>query len=180
MSAIRLLVLGVLMSKNEIHGYEIRRELESWNAEKWANIAYGSIYFALKKLAEEKLVEPLATNETAPARILYKITDSGKEEFMRLLRAQWWEPKSIIDPFQVALTFMNYLPNDELILALETKSDYLKTIINSFEKGVPMRISSQNFPRHITENFRLAVAHLRAEAEWIQGTIQKIKAGELP
>lgn len=180
MSAIRLLVLGTLMIKNEIHGYEIRRELESWNAEKWANIAYGSIYSALKKLTEERLVEPLETSDVAPSRIMYRITDTGKEEFMRLLRQQWWEPKSIIDPFQVALTFMNFLPKEELILALETKSDYLKTIINSFEKVTPMRIASQNFPRHITENFRLAVAHLRAEADWIQGTLEKIKRGELP
>ena len=48
MSPIKLLILGVLMIKKEIHGYEIRRELESWNAEKWANIAYGSIFLLEK------------------------------------------------------------------------------------------------------------------------------------
>ena len=99
---------------------------------------------------------------------------------MRLLRQQWWEIKPIIDPFQVALTFMNFMPKDELILALETKLDYLKTMTNSFEKVIPMRVSSQKFPRHIAANFRLAAAHLRAESDWIKETIKKIHEGELP
>ena len=29
-----------------MHGYDIRRELETWNAEQWAQVAYGSIYYA--------------------------------------------------------------------------------------------------------------------------------------
>ncbi|MDQ6604403.1 MAG: PadR family transcriptional regulator, partial [Chloroflexota bacterium] len=56
MSAARLLILGVLQLKSPAHGYEIRRELELWRAEQWAHIAYGSIYFALNKMAEEGLV----------------------------------------------------------------------------------------------------------------------------
>ena len=73
MSAMRTLILGVLMSKKESHGYEIRRELESWNAENWANISYGSIYFALKKMAEEKLIEAVESSEDAPARVFIKL-----------------------------------------------------------------------------------------------------------
>ncbi len=180
MSAIRVLILGVLMTKKEIHGYEIRRELESWNAEEWTNIAYGSIYFALKKMAEEKLIEEIQSGESQPARILYTITESGKEEFMRLLREQWWAIKPLIDPFQVALTFMNYMPRDELIVALEMRFDHLKMMINSFEKMLPLRAAAQNYPRHINENFKLAVAHFKAEAEWIKDTLEKVKAGDLP
>ena len=180
MSAMRVLILGVLMANKEIHGYEIKRELESWHAEKWANIAYGSIYFALKKMAEEKLIEALPGDVALPAKIMYTITESGKEEFMRLLREQWWEIKPIIDPFQVALSFMTYLPKDELILALETRFDYLKTLINSLEKVVPLRMAAEKFPRHINENFKLTIAHLKAEADWIKDALKKIKAGELP
>ena len=46
MSAMRTLILGVLMSMKESDGYEIRRELNHGMREKWANISYGSIYFA--------------------------------------------------------------------------------------------------------------------------------------
>jgi len=56
MSATRLLILGALRFMQPAHGYSIRRELERWNAETWANIAYGSIYFALNKMEQDGLV----------------------------------------------------------------------------------------------------------------------------
>ncbi len=180
MSAIRILILGILMEKKEIHGYEIKRELESWNAEKWANTAYGSIYFALKKMAEEKLVETVQGDDEVPARIMYTITKSGKEEFMRLLREQWWEIKPIIDPFQVALTFMQHMPKEELLVALETRLNHAKMTINFCKNAMPIRAAAEGYPRHINENFKLAMAHLKAEAEWIESTIEKVKTGELP
>ena len=34
MSATRLLILGVLRFKQPTHGYDVRRELESWQAER--------------------------------------------------------------------------------------------------------------------------------------------------
>ncbi len=49
MSATRLLILGVMLKKPPIHGYDVRRELEMWGAEQWANIAYGSILFGAQQ-----------------------------------------------------------------------------------------------------------------------------------
>src|SRR5579885_3635134 len=120
MSATRLLILGVIRFKQPTHGYEVRRELETWRAEQWAHIAYGSIYFALNKMAEEGLVEAVGTDQIGkrPARTLYTITEDGKEEFQRLLSDYWWDRKPLIDPFQVALAFMNHLPREEILLAL--------------------------------------------------------------
>lgn len=181
MSAIRTLLLGVLVQQGPKHGYEIRQELESWNAEQWASIAYGSIYFALKKMAEEGLIKVLENKgDEKPGRILYEVTEGGKKEFMDLLHKQWWEPKPIIDPFQVALTFMNCMPKDELLLALEHKADSLRASIKSMAHLIPLRMADNNWPRHITENFRLATAHLEAELKWIEGAIKKVKNGELP
>jgi len=181
MSAIRTLLLWVLVKQGPKHGYEIRQELESWNAEQWANIAYGSIYFALKKMAEEGLIKVLETKEgEKPGRILYEVTEAGKDQFMDLLRKQWWELKPIIDPFQVALTFMNCLPKDELILALEHKADSLRANIKSMTHLIPIRIADIGWPRHITENFRLATAHIEAELKWLEGALKKVKNDELP
>src|SRR5690242_12715847 len=122
----RVLVLGVLL-KQPMHGYEVRRELESWNAEQWANIAYGSIYFALNKMTEEKLVEVVNSEDKVgkrAGRTEYTITDKGKEEFERLLREHWWNRKPIIDPFMVAITFMNALPHAELLEALKFRINF--------------------------------------------------------
>lgn len=181
MSAIRILLLGVLLNQGPKHGYEIRQELESWNAEQWANIAYGSIYFALKKMSEEGLIKILENKkDLKPGRILYEVTQAGKEQFMSLLRKQWWEIKPIIDPFQVALTFMNCMPKDELLLALEHKADSLRACIKSMTHLIPIRMANTNYPRHITENFRLATSHCEAELKWVEGALEKVKNDELP
>ncbi|GMU19157.1 MAG: PadR family transcriptional regulator [Candidatus Babeliales bacterium] len=181
MSAIRTLLLGVLVQQGPKHGYEIRQELESWNAEQWANIAYGSIYFSLKKMTQEGLIKILEnTDDEKPGRILYEVTEVGKNQFMNLLREQWWELKPIIDPFQVALTFMNCMPKDEIILALKHKADNLRANIKSMTHLIPTRVADKEWPRHITENFRLATAHMEAELKWIETAIKKVKNNELP
>lgn len=178
MSAARLLILGVLQYKSPAHGYEIRRELETWHAEQWAHIAYGSIYFALNKMAEEGLLAPAGTDQVGkrPARMLYAITDDGTAEFNRLLRDYWWERKPFIDPFQVAITFMHRMPREQLLGALRFRRDHLRALINAFGP----RVIPADVPRHIGENFRLAVAHEKAELQWVEEAIGKVERGELP
>lgn len=57
MSATRLLVLGVVRMYGRAHGYQVRRELLSWSADKWADVQPGSIHHALN-LLEQIDVEP--------------------------------------------------------------------------------------------------------------------------
>jgi DNA-binding PadR family transcriptional regulator len=175
-----LLILGVLRFKQPAHGYSIRRELETWRAEQWANIAYGSIYHALGKMAEEGLIEAVDTEQAGkrPARTTYRITSDGEEEFQRLLREYWWELKPLIDPFQVALTFMNELPRDELLAAMRHR----QTRVQAFLAGFSFAIKSWNeyVPRHIEENLRLISARYAAEVPWAEEMIGKVERGELP
>lgn len=182
MSSIRLLILGVLKKHVSIHGYDIRRELELWRAEEWANIAYGSIYFALNKMAEEGLVEVVSTDQVGkrPARTAYAITEADKSEFDRLLRECWREPGPVIDPFQVALTFMDELPRDELLAALRARAGQLRASIIASECTFSQKITHPHTPRHITENLRLSLAHIAVELRWVEEAIGKVERGELP
>jgi len=180
MSSTRLLILGVLKNR-PLHGYEVRHELELWSAEQWANVAYGSIYFALKKMAEEGLVEAVGTDQIGnrPARTIYAITERGRAEFERLLREYWWQYKPVIDPFQVALTFMDQLPRDELLAALRHRSERLRSFLSAFNYMVTGKIGGET-PRHIAENLRLAMSHDETELRWIEAAIGKVERGELP
>src|SRR5690606_27409964 len=53
MSTTRLMILGLVKWMQPVHGYDVRRELESWRVDEWTNIAPGSIYHGLRRLAEE-------------------------------------------------------------------------------------------------------------------------------
>jgi DNA-binding PadR family transcriptional regulator len=165
-----------------IHGYDLRRELETWHAESWANIAYGSIYFALNKMAEEGLVEMVSTDQPTrrPARTLYCITEKGQTEFMRLLREFWSELKPIYDPFQVALTFMDSLSKEELITYLRRRYDHLAALLELSSRPDSPKLVDPGAPRHIYENIRLAIMHMQTELNWLEETIEKVERGELP
>ena len=183
MSAARLLILGVLQIKQPVHGYDIRRELETWNAEQWAQVAYGSIYYALNKMADEELVEVVSKGASGgrPAKTQYKITGRGEAEFQRLLREYWWNRKPVIDPFQVALTFMNFMPREELLAALRVRSDKLNADFKALEYLTEgPKTQNPHTPRHIAENLRLVQGYYKAELAWIEQTIGKIERGELP
>ncbi len=180
MSAARLLILGVLTAHSPAHGYSIRRQLETWRAEQWAHIAYGSIYFALSKMAEEGLVEMIASDQVGkrPARTLYAVTDAGKTEFQRLLREYWWERKPVVDPFQVALSFMHRMPTDELLAAMRTRAGVLRAMLEGLTWAPDMK--ALGAPRHIIENYRLVRYHMEAELRWTEEAIEKVERGELP
>ncbi|HEY1485636.1 MAG TPA: PadR family transcriptional regulator, partial [Micromonosporaceae bacterium] len=42
-----MMILGLVKWMQPVHGYDVRRELLSWSADEWANVAPGSIYHAL-------------------------------------------------------------------------------------------------------------------------------------
>ena len=63
MSSTRLLVLGAVRIFQPVHGYDVRRELLSWRVDKWANVAAGSIYNALKTLTKDKFLKVVGTGQ---------------------------------------------------------------------------------------------------------------------
>ncbi len=179
MSVIRTLLLGILNDKQPRHGYEVKQILESWKADKWANIGFGSIYFALKKMAEEGLLVVLEDQGSKQDKTVYQITPAGSNAFMALLRKQWLELHPSVDPFQVAITFMQYLPKDELLTALEHRADTWRHILKTSGRVLPMALKDESLPKHVAENYRLLLAHYQTELEWINNTMEKIKNGEL-
>ena len=68
-----MLVLGVVRTFQPVHGYDVRRELVSWHAEEWAQVAPGSIYNALKSLTRDGLLEMVGTDQVGgrPERTTY-------------------------------------------------------------------------------------------------------------
>lgn len=181
MTSTRLLILGVLRQKQPAHGYEVRRELEAWGAEYWANIAYGSIYHALSKMAEEGLIEPVDTDRVnnRPAKTSYAVTELGEAKFQMLLREYWWEHKQVTDPFQISLAFMDALPRDELIGALQARVSLYRSAAERYEHSIRLKTMA-GAPRHVAENLRLAAAQCTAAAGWAEEAIAKVERGELP
>jgi DNA-binding PadR family transcriptional regulator len=178
MSTTRMLMLGLIRWVEPVHGYEVRRELVSWNVEEWAHIAPGSIYHALRKLTEEGLLEEVGTEKVSgrPARTLYRTTRFGREEFERLLRKYWWEPHAATDPFLAALSFLPALPRREAVLALRNRAALLRGHLAQSREALGRWADEK--PVHVGWLMELTDVRAQAEVEWCERVAARIEAGE--
>ncbi|WP_238547192.1 PadR family transcriptional regulator [Actinoplanes friuliensis] len=179
MSATRMMILGLVQWMQPVHGYDVRRELLSWSADKWANIQPGSIYHALRKLSDEELLREVATEQVGarPARTTYEITDKGSAEFQSLLRGNWWSIATPPDPFLAAFSFLPALPRHEAVAALRNRA----TQLEAGNKQLQAAISSdwsRNKPPFVSWMWELTMERSEAEIRWCERIAKRIESGE--
>jgi DNA-binding PadR family transcriptional regulator len=178
-STTRMLILGAVRASQPVHGYDVRRELLSWHADEWANIAPGSVYHALKKLADEELLREVGTEQVGarPARTRYEITAKGEAEFQSLLRRYWWEYREPVNTFTAAYAFLPALAVPEAVAALRNRARMMRLVAD----GGEVRIAGYggDRPPHVVEMFRLEVVKARVEADWCESLAGRMERGEV-
>jgi DNA-binding PadR family transcriptional regulator len=179
MSATRMMILGLVQWMQPVHGYDVRRELLSWNADKWANVQPGSIYHALRKLAEEGLLREVATEQVGarPARTTYEITDKGAAEFQSLLRNNWWNLACAPDPFMAAFSFLPALPPEEASAALRNRATQLRAGVAQLQAAQKAEWLD-NKPPYVSWMWELTIDRSEAEIGWCERTATRIESGE--
>src|ERR1051326_9017822 len=175
-----MMILGLVSWRQPVHGYDVRRELLSWNADEWANVAPGSIYHALRKLAQEGLLEEVATEQVGarPARTTYRTTPKGDAEFQELLRKYWWEFQPAVDPFQAALGFLPALPREEAAAALRIRARMLRTAAQGMKASLGSEGMRTSKPVHVGWMFERVILLLEAEIPWCERVADLVEAGE--
>lgn len=181
MSATRLLVLGVVRMHGSAHGYQVRRELLTWSADKWANVAPGSIYHALKKMETEKLLEVAATDAHpgGPDRTAYRLTEDGETEFQHLLAKYLAESDdSTQGAFRLAaaVTFLPALPRPKALSLLRHRLTQLggqrASAGDLLENG-----TSWGQPEHVNELYRLWLTSIEAQEKWLSELVARLASG---
>ena len=175
-----MMILGLVGWLEPVHGYDVRRELLSWDVESWANIQAGSIYHALRKLSEEGLLEEVATERVGarPARTTYRTTAKGRAEFEELLRKYWWNVSQSIDPFAAALAFIPALPRAEAVAALRNRARALDARAEMHRAALADRTGwMADKPPHVAWQFELVLDKLEAEIAWCGRVADRIESG---
>ncbi|WP_051393330.1 PadR family transcriptional regulator [Glycomyces arizonensis] len=184
----RLLVLGLVRWLGPVHGYLVRRELDSWRMPGVTEIGAGSIYHALKKLTADGLIEVVATEsvDDRPARTTYRITVTGESEFQRLLREKLWEVAPADDPFHTAWSFANVLSKSENTALLRQRTEVLYARIDAMT--VLLASTTGEFtcgreeyflPSHVRALIKRQIDLMATDAEWCESTAERIESGEL-
>jgi DNA-binding PadR family transcriptional regulator len=181
LSATRLLVLGVVRMHGSAHGYQVRRELLTWSADKWANVAPGSIYHALKKMETERLLEVASSDAHpgGPDRTAYRLTEDGETEFQHLLAKYLAESDDSAQGayrLAAAVTFLPALPRDKAMSLLRHRLSQLggqrASASDLLEHG-----TGWGQPEHVTELYRLWLASIEAQEKWLRELVARLESG---
>jgi len=121
-----LVLLGLLM-ESPLHGYEIRQVLET-RLVHVVRIPPGTIYYTLKKLAQQALVDMRTAREgNRPERQVYAITELGRARFAELAHEALTLDERAYWVFDVALSFLPLLDRTAVRAAIAAKRARLST-----------------------------------------------------
>jgi DNA-binding PadR family transcriptional regulator len=168
MANIRLVILGVL-DRHPMHGYEIKHIIEDHMGD-WTDIKFGSIYFALSKLAEDKSVEIVEETHKGnrPSRIVYQITERGHYEYLRLLRELWSEDDDTLYSFDIGVFFMRSLSKPEIQELLEHRVVKMQQKIAYLDQHRAEQEKNPHVPPLASAIMQHSQLHFRAELVWMQ------------
>lgn len=181
MSATKLLVLGVTRILQPVHGYEVRRELLTWNVDQWASVKPGSIYGALRGLVKDGCLEEVGTESEGnrPARTTYRLTSDGEAEFFELFRRNLWREVDCNDlsGLRAAVSFMWVVTRDEVIQAMDQRARVLEGQLSEQRFAWRQLMEIDDKPEHIIEHHHLDVAIMSGHLEWTRGFVERLREG---
>lgn len=113
MTAIDLIVLGVL-KKQAMSAYDMQKLVEYRNISKWVKISTPSIYKKVIQLEEKGLLRSVPVRENnMPEKAVYSLTDSGRQEFERLMQEISAQPIRIFLDFNAVIVNLDSLPAEK-------------------------------------------------------------------
>jgi DNA-binding PadR family transcriptional regulator len=185
MSSTRLLVLGAVRFMQPVHGYDVRRELVSWQLDEVTNVKPGSIYSALKTLERDGLIKARGQERLAgrPERTTYELTAEGEKEFQLLLRQSWWEVTPAVEPLVPALTMFQSMSRPELITALGARIEQLRgrqRQLGFLEASIKPGATGADgeIPDHAREILLFLQSRMRAEIDWTRSFRRRLQDGK--
>ena len=166
--SVKLVLLGML-KRGPLHGYELKNRIEQQMGD-WTAIAFGSIYFALKKLTEEGFVIQSGTEQQGnrPSRIVYEITDEGREEFQRLLVKTWKDDPRVFFSFDIGLYFLRELEPGQGMRLLQERIGETEKRLSYLRRHRDEEMSNPHIPPEARLIFSHSLHHLEAELAWLR------------
>jgi len=174
MSSIRLFILGTLARTGPLHGHQIRQQAQNDRTELWADVRVGSLYGALKRLANEGLVRELRTERVGnrPERTVYEITVEGRRALSAVRDDALRTLVTPNDPFDLALTQTPDVAEESLAQLVANRLAGLRV------REASLREAAASAEPYVNEAERLVMRHLYercvAEVRWHEELLDRV------
>ena len=170
--SVRLFILGFL-KQQDAHGYELKKKLEEWGMENWANLNWSSVYHALRQMEKEGLIEKkkVVDNQNRPAKAVYSILESGEQEFFRLLRKTCAVATVEKNPVYIALMYLHELPDEEKVALLTQRLTKLQQLQEQVERKKAYVMTLPGMPDEVFFALDRDFSQRNADIEWTKALI---------
>ena len=161
MSAIRLFILGTLAASGPLHGHQIRQQAQNDRTETWTDIQVGSVYGALKRLANEDLIREVRTEKVGnrPERTVYEITPAGRHSLAAIHDSALRDLDRHHDPFDLALAQARHVPEEHLEQIIVNRLGALRVQLAA------QCHAAEHADPYLNEAERMVIQHLIARTE---------------
>ncbi len=161
---IEITILGLLMEGN-LYGYEIKKKIVD-RIEDYADIKFGSIYYAIKKAVDNGWVQKVGTEKESgnPERYIYEILSGGRKHYKRLLK-QYFEKKLVHFDADIILMFLKSLPEEQRLSFLKKRINEVEERLKHISDKIKSSKKDELFPEHVLTYIQ---HHLKAEKEWLK------------
>jgi DNA-binding PadR family transcriptional regulator len=171
----RMLLLGAVALFEPVNGYQIRRELLSWQVDRWAHTNPGSIYHGLSTLTGQGHLRRHDLVDGGRDVAVYELTDEGRVELERML-VDGLETVNLYETsaFHVAFSMLPLLDNRRVVRSLTARRVALERAVAELSVG-----DASEVPPHARRSVLLWLDLAVAELAWLRETIEDVKQGRL-
>lgn len=136
MAAIDLVVLGMLKKEN-LSAYDIQKQVEYRNLSKWVKISTPSIYKKVIQLEKKGFVKSTTVREgKMPEKAVYSLTETGEQEFERLMLEISAKPIHIFLDFNAVIVNLDSLSPENRKQCLADIEMNARTLREFLEKNI--------------------------------------------
>jgi DNA-binding PadR family transcriptional regulator len=156
------------------HGYEIEQVIEERGMRNWTEIGFSSIYYLLKKLEGQGLIEgQLQEAERGPARRVYQATPAGRKAYRAAVLDALAVPRRWYSTLLLGLSGLPDVPPAEAVAALQ---QYRAALVERRDNVQANWDRQSPLPDSIAAMFDYSVTMIQAEITWVDEFIVKMEA----
>ena len=195
-----LAVLTILGGGAE-YGYEVNNIIEQFGYREWVDLRFSSVYKALSELEKRGLIEGKKKDDAVrTSKKTYRLTRKGKSVLKEQIRMCLVNPPRPKTLFDLGVSAMNLLTQDEVLEALQTHKTNLEHGLKFLESNVHNFDNLERLRREAPESmvggvtveeydnlmniravralFDRPATSVRCQIAWLESFIKQVEVGE--
>ena len=165
------IVVLSLLAEQPRHGYDLDRVIEQRGYRQWTSLAFSSVYYVLKRLAQRGLVEP--DEGHTGRRTVFRVTDAGQRELAAAAGERVLTPVPPTAGVRPAITAYSRLDDPELVAGLERRAQALRKTLEEL-RG----LRAQGDEEHALAIFDYEILRQEADLTWTRTLLKEAGSDE--